>query len=167
MGFQIMTFDSWCSGIARPIILTSGVDWSISTVFFVSYVLISGFIMANVVLAILLDKFLEASKDAQTELEENKKRLADEERLAELEAQAGRVVRSASKCDLRSRRGSDNERRSEVLGRSSEGLEDAPLDDFSIEGFLTSFVEECPEMPFGLLAAEWRLTARMAEVEAR
>merc|ERR1712217_557967 len=116
MGFQIMTFDSWCSGIARPIILTSGVHWGISTVFFVSYVLISGLIMANVVLAILLDKFLEASKDAQMELEEKRIKLAEEEKLAELEAQSEQALaRSASKGELHSRRGSHNACESEVL----------------------------------------------------
>jgi hypothetical protein len=60
--FQIMSYDSWSSGITRPVVTTdSDTPTPIKAIFFLSYVFISAIIMSNVVLAILLDKFLAAS----------------------------------------------------------------------------------------------------------
>lgn len=56
---QIMTLDSWASQIARPIIFKEGAQYII---FFVSYILINGVIMMNIVVAILLDSFITAIK---------------------------------------------------------------------------------------------------------
>jgi len=56
--FQIMTFDSWSSGIAWEIII----EWPQAAIYFVSYVFLAGIVMANVVVAILLNKFLESSE---------------------------------------------------------------------------------------------------------
>jgi voltage-gated sodium channel len=81
---QIMTFDSWSSGIARPIVvLDERSDDFKSGLFFISYIFISAIIMANVVLAILIDNFLSAAKevtdeDAQ-ELKERKQAAGEEE----------------------------------------------------------------------------------------
>jgi hypothetical protein len=57
---QIMSYDSWSSGITRPVVTTYGFP---SPVFFVSYVFITAIIMMNVVLAILLDKYLQSAKE--------------------------------------------------------------------------------------------------------
>merc|ERR1719387_188081 len=57
---QIMSYDSWSSGITRPIVFEYG---GLSPLFFISYVFIASVIMSNVVLAILLDKFLAAAKE--------------------------------------------------------------------------------------------------------
>jgi len=54
--FQCMTLDSW-SGIARPLIKRGPMHWF----FFCSYVLIAGIIMVNVVVAVLLEKFIGAT----------------------------------------------------------------------------------------------------------
>jgi len=54
--FQCMTLDSW-SGIARPLIKNGPMHWF----FFCSYVLIAGIIMVNVVVAVLLEKFIGAT----------------------------------------------------------------------------------------------------------
>merc|ERR1719379_1313164 len=73
---QIMSFDSWSSGIARPIILDPEVETVKASIFFMTYVFASAIIMANVVLAILIDKFLSTAKeifDAETKLEEEEK----------------------------------------------------------------------------------------------
>jgi len=59
--FQIMTFDSWSSGIAWKIII----EWPQASIYFVSYVFLAGIVMANVVVAILLNKFLEASEGTE------------------------------------------------------------------------------------------------------
>jgi voltage-gated sodium channel len=64
---QIMTFDSWSSGIARPIVLDERSDDFKSGLFFITYIFISAIIMANVVLAILIDNFLAAAKEVQDE----------------------------------------------------------------------------------------------------
>jgi len=55
--FQIMTLDSWASEIARPIIFEKN---SVYALFFVSYIFINAIMMMNVVVAILLDKFVKA-----------------------------------------------------------------------------------------------------------
>eukprot|EP00493_Phyllostaurus_siculus_P001471 UN01479 len=66
--WQIMTMDSWSSGIARELIFVHNLP--MSSVFFISYIFIAGIVMTNVVVAILLDKYLEAiDKDKQEEKE--------------------------------------------------------------------------------------------------
>jgi voltage-gated sodium channel len=74
--FQIMSFDSWSSGIARPIIVDDErSDDFKSGLFFMTYVFISAIIMMNVVLAILIDNFLAAAKEVtDEEAKENKER---------------------------------------------------------------------------------------------
>lgn len=67
--FQIMTMDSWSSGIARELIFSFSMP--LASVFFISYIFIAGIVMTNVVVAILLDKYLEAiDKDKQEEQKE-------------------------------------------------------------------------------------------------
>jgi len=164
--FQIMTFDSWCSGVARPIILRSGVNQFVSASFFISYVLISGFIMANVVLAILLDKFLDASKDFHTELEKQKHLAEQEEMLEKLQENAEmrrelRKSRSMSDCDANG--DSKSHRPPETEGDDDDHL-DSEVDPDEVLGDLLQ--DGNGPAPTALLAAEFRLTARFAEVEA-
>jgi hypothetical protein len=64
---QIMSFDSWSSGITRPVILHDDTSDVLGGVFFIAYVFVSAIIMANVVLAILIDKFLSTAKEIQEE----------------------------------------------------------------------------------------------------
>merc|ERR1719240_2039242 len=75
--FQVMSFDSWSQQITRPLWycksfrsngdLPSDIKCRhlsfIPPIFFISYVFITAIIMSNVVLAILLDQFLAASKE--------------------------------------------------------------------------------------------------------
>jgi len=78
---QIMSFDSWSSQITRPVILQGG-SWEeadkgkafIGIIFFITYVFASAIIMANVVLAILIDKFLACAKDMMAEAEREKEK---------------------------------------------------------------------------------------------
>lgn len=64
--FQIMTLDSWASQIGREIILKN----SLMSVFFISYIFVTSIMMMNVVVAILLDKFVSTMQlfSAQEEL---------------------------------------------------------------------------------------------------
>jgi len=64
---QIMSFDSWCSGIAREIIFDTGI---IAAVYFVSYVFVSSIVMANVLIALLLDEFMSASQEIDNDVED-------------------------------------------------------------------------------------------------
>lgn len=64
--FQIMSYDSWSSGITRPVVVEFSPN-PIPPLFFLSYVFVSAIIMSNVVLAILLDKFLASSKEFDKE----------------------------------------------------------------------------------------------------
>lgn len=63
---QIMTFDSWSSGIARPVILS---EWggAVAAIYFITYVFIASIIMANVLIALLLDEFMNTSNDSRSE----------------------------------------------------------------------------------------------------
>lgn len=61
--FQIMSYDSWSSGITRPVVRNTPELTPIPPIFFLTYVFISAIIMSNVVLAILLDKFLAAAAE--------------------------------------------------------------------------------------------------------
>jgi len=93
---QIMSFDSWSSQITRPVILQEG-TWEEADkgvafggiIFFLSYVFASAIIMANVVLAILIDKFLTAAREFLEEQEQEQElaALVEYERRASFEAQ--------------------------------------------------------------------------------
>ena len=54
--FQIMTFDSWCSQIARSIIQIHNWAW----IYFISFSLISAFVIMNVIVGIVVDSIEEA-----------------------------------------------------------------------------------------------------------
>jgi len=68
--WQITTMDSWASGIARPIIygLEPGEEpMPFAAVYFISFVFVAGIIMTNVVVAILLEKYLDATSNSAAE----------------------------------------------------------------------------------------------------
>lgn len=57
--FQVMTGESWSEAIARPLIFGySQTDAIVSGIFFVSFIIIAQFVLVNVVVAVLLDKFV-------------------------------------------------------------------------------------------------------------
>lgn len=64
--FQMMTMDSWASGVGRRIIFEQGNPWA--ALFFISYIFVSGIVMTNVVVAILLEKYLQATQNHDKEL---------------------------------------------------------------------------------------------------
>merc|ERR1719359_2708411 len=79
--FQVMTFDSWVSGVTRPVCLYYN-SWG-TPFYFISYMFVSGIIMTNVVVAILLEKFMDAS--AELEAERNAKKEAEKNSNAPVE----------------------------------------------------------------------------------
>ena len=58
--------DSWASAIARPLIYEHNQPF-VAGLFFTSYIFIVGIIMINVIVAILLEKYIEAVSDANAE----------------------------------------------------------------------------------------------------
>jgi voltage-gated sodium channel len=70
--FQIMTFDGWASEVTRPILLKYG---GVYGFYFMSYVFIASIFMANVIIAILLDKYLSATSDVKMRLDDTRESL--------------------------------------------------------------------------------------------
>jgi len=71
---QVMTFDSWCSGVARDIIFSDGL---IPVIYFVTYVFIASIVMINVLVALLLDEFLKAPRDDDSSHDEKEFDVSD------------------------------------------------------------------------------------------
>merc|ERR1712066_389716 len=137
---QIMSFDSWCSGIARKVCLKYTPSF-IPPIFFVTYVLISGLIMANVVLAILLDNFLIASKEVRYEIEAQRMLLRQElndRKSTKSEPGADQVLNKDMALDVAGEEALD------ILEKASDRQALAKL-----------------------LATEWRLTSHLAHMEAK
>uniref|UniRef100_A0A7S2BAX5 EF-hand domain-containing protein n=2 Tax=Haptolina brevifila TaxID=156173 RepID=A0A7S2BAX5_9EUKA len=64
--FQVMTGESWSEAIARPLLF--GLDSNngvIVTLYYVSFILIMQFVLINVVVAVLLDKFVQDEQHAE------------------------------------------------------------------------------------------------------
>lgn len=70
--FQIMTFDGWASEVTRPILLKEG---GVYALYFMSYVFIASIFMANVIIAILLDKYLSATSDVKIKMDDTRESL--------------------------------------------------------------------------------------------
>lgn len=61
--FQIMTLESWSMGIARPVIAKFPFAW----IYFVSFILVSSFIIMNVIVGIVVNAIAELSQRAKQE----------------------------------------------------------------------------------------------------
>ncbi|WP_456402710.1 ion transporter [Hydrogenimonas sp.] len=89
--FQVMTLESWSMGIARPVMETFPHAW----IFFVTFVLLSTFVMVNLLIGIIVDAIF-AIKEEQNQQEahedEEKRRL--KEQLQTLKAQIERLEKS-------------------------------------------------------------------------
>ena len=73
--FQVMTLESWSMGIARPVIAQFPYAW----VYFVTYILLSSFIVMNIVVGIVLNSIGDSFK------KEDVDDVSDRDALAELE----------------------------------------------------------------------------------
>ncbi len=81
--FQIMTLESWSMGIARPVIAVQPHSW----VFFVTFILVSSFIVMNVIVGVVVNAIgsLADEAKAKREFEEKSKMLTDENCVLEVE----------------------------------------------------------------------------------
>ena len=55
--FQVLTGESWSEMIARPLVF-GGQEWA-GVLFYVSFILVCGIVLINVVVAVLLDKMMD------------------------------------------------------------------------------------------------------------
>jgi len=95
--FQVMTGESWCEMVVRPLMLGWDPRNAIVTgIFFISFVLITAVVLQNVVVTVLLDKFL-ASNDEQ----ETNERKAATERMEALLTLLGASAGSSMSSPLR------------------------------------------------------------------
>jgi len=67
--FQVLTGESWSENVSRPVIwyFTDNIKSFGSALFFVSFVLITAFVLTNVVVAVLLDKMTANEEEAEGE----------------------------------------------------------------------------------------------------
>ncbi|WP_264179278.1 ion transporter [Sutcliffiella horikoshii] len=72
--FQVITLESWASGIFRPIFAESSLSW----VYFVSFILVGTFIVLNLIVGEILNNIQEAKEEELKEdkIEVSKKELA-------------------------------------------------------------------------------------------
>ncbi len=63
--FQIMTLESWSMGIARPVIAVFPYAW----MYFISFILVSSFIVMNVIVGVVVNAIGELSENAKKQQE--------------------------------------------------------------------------------------------------
>lgn len=66
--FQVMTLESWSMGIARPVIALHPYAW----VYFVCFILVSSFIVMNVIVGVVVNAISDISADIKKQKEEKK-----------------------------------------------------------------------------------------------
>lgn len=77
--WQVMTGDNWSPDIARPLMRSESVG-AYSAPYFVSYTFVASIVMANVVIAVLLDKYLKSTAESAMRTEEGMHGLATSRR---------------------------------------------------------------------------------------
>jgi len=67
--FQVMTGESWSEAVARPLIFGYATNAATASVFFVSFIIVTQMVLVNVVVAVLLDKFVTEAEDEPEEID--------------------------------------------------------------------------------------------------
>jgi hypothetical protein len=65
--FQVCTGDGWSTDIVRPLFREDGHVDAIPACFFVSYILLAGYFLLNIVIAVLLDEFVRSVESERAE----------------------------------------------------------------------------------------------------
>ena len=86
--FQVMTLESWSMGISRPVMA----EFSFAWLYFVSFVLVTAFVMMNVVVGIVVSAISEVT-------EANKKEEHEENGTADIKAEIDAVREHLSKLE--------------------------------------------------------------------
>jgi hypothetical protein len=73
--FQVMTGDSWAEAIARPLLFGFNRSLTLSAIitgaYYVSFVILTNMVLINVVVAVLLDKFVEQPQQSNPPVDES------------------------------------------------------------------------------------------------
>ena len=106
--FQIMTLESWSMGIARPVIAVYKYAW----IYFVSFVILSSFILMNIVVGIVVNSIQTTTEDEEEENRQKHMNLLSQDKqvlvnllnqLHAMEAAVEKVLENTSnnhiKCD--------------------------------------------------------------------
>merc|ERR1712233_229526 len=75
--WQVMSMDSWASQIGRNIIYGSRMP--IAALYFISYLFVAGIVMTNVIVAILLENYLNATNQPDSDDDEENEEEEEEE----------------------------------------------------------------------------------------
>lgn len=118
--WQVMTMDSWASGIARPLIYDHGLV--VAVPFFVSFTFIAGIVMMNVVVAILLDKYLSVTQAADKKKEEKRKLKEEKEARKTRRMDKGNASKNGSKTRGSERQSPDTAKTSSRDSHSREEM---------------------------------------------
>ena len=79
--FQVMTGDSWATGVTRPLFEgRTNVVWI--SFFMITYILIAGIVLTNIVVAVLLDEFVTSVTNEKEALEKQVQLLKEEAHMA-------------------------------------------------------------------------------------
>ena len=95
--FQVMTLESWSMGISRPVMDVFPLAW----VYFVSFVLISSFVVMNVVVGIVVNAISEVTAENTAEDKKEEDPASNEELITEirsLKEQLDRLEKSLGKA---------------------------------------------------------------------
>ena len=89
--FQMVTLDDWAAGIARPICAENPFGW----IYFITFILISSFIVMNVIVGVIVNAIGEISEKSKL-MRERKSRKSK----SELERELGKLRRQIAKVEL-------------------------------------------------------------------
>lgn len=117
--FQVMTLESWSMGISRPVMEAFGWAW----VYFVPFVLISSFVVMNVVVGIVVNSISEVQEQLAKEREERATAKAVKGAADKLESGMNEInINDSAASDETSGKESDKDSEKEVLRKELEQL---------------------------------------------
>jgi len=67
--FQVMTGESWSEAVARPLVFGYGRNAATASIYFVSFIIVTQMVLVNVVVAVLLDKFVTEQEEEPEEID--------------------------------------------------------------------------------------------------
>jgi len=85
--FQVMTGESWSEAVARPLMFGLYRNSIFVAIYFVSFILLTQIVLTNVVVAVLLDKFVDDPNAGGDSEEEERDKQPDEQPAETLESQ--------------------------------------------------------------------------------
>jgi len=101
--FQVMTGESWSEAVARPLLFGLYRDAFVVGIFFVSFIILTQIVLINVVVAVLLEKFVasdpEDDIDEDVAVDARLSQMDDQEVSRQMNAKIDQIVGNFSKLD--------------------------------------------------------------------